>query len=127
MKKRDFSFEISNEGQGLARIGTITTPHGVIQTPCFVPVGTRATAKSVLPEAMKSAGSQAEISMKVQHQISADIIFAFDECTTFHNTRRYQEGAIDQTSAWAVRCLDEHKRLTDLRKDKPYQALFGVI
>ena len=30
-----------------------------------------------------------EISMQVQHQIGADIIFAFDECTTLHNTRRY--------------------------------------
>ena len=26
-----------------------------------------------------------------------------------------------------MRCLDEHKRLTDERKDKPYQALFGVL
>lgn len=68
-----------------------------------------------------------EISMQVQHQIGADIIFAFDECTTLHNTRSYQEGAIDRTSAWAMRCLDEHKRLTDVRKHRPYQALFGVI
>ena len=68
-----------------------------------------------------------EISMQVQHQIGADIIFAFDECTTLHNTRRYQEKAVARTSAWAVRCLDEHSRLTQMRSDKPYQALFGVI
>jgi len=68
-----------------------------------------------------------EISMQVQHQIGADIIFAFDECTTLHNTRKYQEGAVDRTSAWAIRCLDEHKKLTDLRNDSSYQALFGVI
>jgi queuine tRNA-ribosyltransferase len=219
----EFSFEISHAGQGLARAGIISTPHGLIQTPCFVPVGTKATVKSVLPEAMKEIGSQAllanayhlylqpgadvlddagglskfmnwpgptftdsggfqvlslgvgfkkvlamdantfraddvvahkkdrlahvddegvtfkshidgsmhrftpEISMQVQHQIGADIIFAFDECTTLHNTRRYQEGAVNRTSAWAIRCLDEHKRLTQLRKDSPYQALFGVI
>ncbi len=223
MEKSDFSFEISHIGKGLARAGTISTPHGVIQTPCFIPVGTKATVKSVLPETMKSLGSQAllanayhlylqpgadvldeagglstfmnwpgptitdsggfqvlslgvgfkkvlamdattfraddvvahkkdrlahvdddgvtfkshidgsmhrftpEISMQVQHQIGADIIFAFDECTTLHNTRKYQEGAIARTSAWATRCLDEHKRLTGVRKDKPYQALFGVI
>ena len=68
-----------------------------------------------------------EISIQVQHRIGADIIFAFDECTTLHNTRGYQEGAVDRTSAWATRCLDEHKRLTDLRNEHPYQALFGVI
>jgi queuine tRNA-ribosyltransferase len=68
-----------------------------------------------------------EISMQVQHQIGADIIFAFDECTTLHNTRRYQEVAMQRTFNWGLRCLDEHKRLTDVRSDKPYQALFGVI
>lgn len=65
--------------------------------------------------------------MQVQHKIGADIIFAFDECTTLHNTRAYQILAMDRTYAWAIRCLDEHKRLTDERIDKPYQALFGVI
>jgi queuine tRNA-ribosyltransferase len=68
-----------------------------------------------------------EISMQVQHQIGADIIFAFDECTTLHNTRKYQELAIDRTNAWAIRCLDEHQRQTEQRVGKPYQALFGVI
>ena len=68
-----------------------------------------------------------EVSMQVQHKIGADIIFAFDECTTLHNTRGYQELAMDRTLAWAVRCLDEHKRLTEARSTKAYQALFGVI
>ena len=34
---------------------------------------------------------------------------------------------MDRTYAWAIRCLDEHKRLTEERVGKPYQALFGVI
>ena len=221
---KDFSFEIKHSQENsLARVGTISTPHGDIQTPAFIPVGTKATVKSVLPESMRDLGSQAllanayhlylqpgpdvldeagglaqfmnwngptftdsggfqvlslgvgfkkvlamnadtfraddviaenkerlahvddegvtfkshldgsmhrftpEISMQVQHQIGADIIFAFDECTTLHNTRKYQELAIDRTNAWAIRCLDEHQRLSEQRIDKPYQALFGVI
>ncbi len=222
-----FSFDITAEvsaGNGAAaRTGRITTPHGLINTPAFIPVGTKATVKSVLPESMKDLGAQAllanayhlylqpgpeivdeagglstfmnwpgptftdsggfqvlslgvgfkkvlamdsttfrsddviaknkdrlahvddegvtfkshldgsmhrftpEISMQVQHKIGADIIFAFDECTTLHNTRQYQEGAIDRTYAWAIRCLDEHKRQSDARGDHPYQALFGVL
>ena len=43
----------------MARVGTITTPHGAIQTPAFIPVGTKATVKSVLPEAMADLGAQA--------------------------------------------------------------------
>jgi queuine tRNA-ribosyltransferase len=35
--------------------------------------------------------------------------------------------ALKRTHDWAIRCLDEHQRLTIERSDKPYQALFGVI
>ena len=56
----DFSFTIKHaESKTLARVGTITTPHGEIQTPAFIPVATKATVKSVLPEAMAELGAQA--------------------------------------------------------------------
>jgi len=207
----------------LGRSGEITTPHGTIQTPAFIPVGTKATVKSVLPESMAQLGSQAllanayhlylqpgpdildeagglgrfmnwpgptftdsggfqvlslgvgfkkvismdeemfrsdeviadhkerlahvdddgvtfkshldgsmhrftpEVSMQVQHQLGADIMFAFDECTTLHNTRKYQEKSLERTRLWAKRCLVEHGRLTQARSHRPYQALFGVL
>lgn len=68
-----------------------------------------------------------EISMGIQHQLGADIIFAFDECTTLMNTRGYQERSVARTHAWAARCVAEHRRLTAERAGKPYQALFGVV
>jgi queuine tRNA-ribosyltransferase len=219
-----FSFAINHApDKGLARVGTISTPHGDIQTPAFIPVGTKANVKTVLPEAMEDLGAQAllanayhlylqpgpdvldeagglgafmnwhkptftdsggfqvlslgvgfkkvlamdaqtfrsdqviaknkerlahvddegvtfkshldgsmhrftaEVSMQIQHKLGADIMFAFDECTTLHNTRPYQELAMQRTYDWAIRCLDEHARLTEARVGKPYQALFGVI
>ncbi|CAN2182875.1 Tgt Queuine/archaeosine tRNA-ribosyltransferase [Candidatus Nanopelagicaceae bacterium] len=222
--EKGFSFAINHAADsGVARVGTISTPHGDIQTPAFIPVGTKATVKTVLPEAMENLGAQAllsnayhlylqpgpdvldeagglgsfmnwdkptftdsggfqvlslgvgfkkvlamdaqtfrsdqviaknkerlahvddegvtfkshldgsmhrftaEVSMQIQHKLGADIMFAFDECTTLHNTRPYQELAMSRTYDWAIRCLDEHKRLTDSRVGKPYQALFGVI
>ena len=68
-----------------------------------------------------------EVSMQVQHQLGADIVFAFDECTTLLNTRQYQERSVERTREWAVRCLAEHERLTAARSRHPYQALFGVV
>jgi queuine tRNA-ribosyltransferase len=208
---------------GLGRTGVIHTPHGEIRTPAFIAVGTKATVKSVLPEAVAELGAQAvlanayhlylqpgsdivddagglgafmnwpgptftdsggfqvmslgvgfkkvlamdtaglgnddviapgksrlahvdddgvtftshlngdrhrfspETSMRIQHELGADIMFAFDECTTLMNTRGYQEQSLERTQAWAVRCLAEHSRLTDQRATKPYQALFGVV
>jgi queuine tRNA-ribosyltransferase len=227
---KNFSFKIDAQldshptnKQPLGRVGVISTPHGEIKTPAFIPVGTKATVKSVLPESIKDLDAQAvlsnayhlylqpgsdvvdeagglgsfmnwpgptftdsggfqvlslgvgykkviamdsstvqaddvmatdkdrlahvdddgvtfkshldgsmhrftpEVSMQVQHKIGADIIFAFDECTTLLNTRNYQEKSLDRTFAWAKRCISEHEKLTLERSHRPYQALFGVV
>ena len=222
MSAAPFSFA-PGARSGLARTGVINTPHGEIRTPAFVPVGTKATVKAVLPEAAASLGAQAvlanayhlylqpgadlvdaagglgsfmnwpgptftdsggfqvmslgvgfkkvlamqadavvaddviapgkdrlahvdddgvsflshvdgsrhrftpESSMAIQHQLGADIMFAFDECTTLMNTRAYQERSVQRTAAWARRCLVAHHTLTAERSHRPYQALFGVI
>lgn len=207
----------------LGRTGVISTPHGQINTPAFVPVGTKATVKTVVPEAVSDLGAQAvlanayhlylqpgpdiideagglgefmnwpgptytdsggfqvmslgagfkkviamdvtgmqnddviaegkerlarvdddgvtfkshldgsthrftpEISMQIQHQLGADIIFGFDELTTLMNTREYQETSLERTRLWAIRCLAEHNRLTAERHHRPIQSLWGVI
>ena len=68
-----------------------------------------------------------EVSIDIQHKLGADIIFAFDELTTLVNTRGYQERSVRRTQEWAVRCVAEHRRQSELRADKPPQALFGVV
>ena len=53
-----FSFTIDAEcPETWARAGTISTPHGIIRTPIFMPVGTQATVKSVSPEELREAGA----------------------------------------------------------------------
>lgn len=44
--------------QGKARRGMVTTAHGTIQTPAFMPVGTVGTVKAMTPEAVKSTGAE---------------------------------------------------------------------
>lgn len=210
-------------GTSGGRAGVIATPHGDIATPAFIPVGTKATVKTLLPEQVASTGAQAvlanayhlylqpgydivdaaggvgsfmnwqgptytdsggfqvmslgvgfkkviemeakgtpddsatrqnkerlarvdeegvtfrshldgsshrftpEVSMRIQHGLGADIMFAFDELTTLMNTRRYQEQSLERTRRWAQRCIDEHNRLTAERDGKPLQSLWGVI
>lgn len=224
VNKGAFGFDVtSTMDDGLGRTGIIHTPHGEIETPAFIVVGTKATVKAVLPEAIAAAGAQAvlanayhlylqpgadivdeagglgsfmnwpgptftdsggfqvmslgagfkkviemstpaeasddviapgrerlahvdedgvtfkshlngarhrftpEVSMQIQHQLGADIMFAFDELTTLMNTRGYQEASVERTHRWAIRCLTEHRVLTEQRSGKPYQALFGVV
>ena len=56
-----FSFNITNSlgDPRFARAGVISTPHGDIKTPAFIPVGTKATVKAVTPEQIQEAGAQA--------------------------------------------------------------------
>ena len=54
-----FEFKIKKSGKKtLGRIADFVTPHGVIETPVFMPVGTKASVKTMTPEDIKSAGSQ---------------------------------------------------------------------
>jgi queuine tRNA-ribosyltransferase len=59
-----------------------------------------------------------EISIKVQENLGADIIMAFDECAPPYD-REYNISAMRRTHAWAERCLQAKTR-TD-------QALFGIV
>ncbi|MDP2341267.1 MAG: tRNA guanosine(34) transglycosylase Tgt [Deltaproteobacteria bacterium] len=56
-----FSFSLKSEEvtpSGTARRGQLTTPHGVIQTPIFMPVGTAGTVKALAPDDLRAAGTQ---------------------------------------------------------------------
>ena len=46
-------FKIEKKGPGLSRAGKISTAHGDILTPAFIPVGTKATVKSLTPKEIK--------------------------------------------------------------------------
>lgn len=52
-----------------------------------------------------------EKSMQIQADLGADILFAFDECTSPQATYEYQREAMERTHRWAVRSLDEHQKI----------------
>lgn len=59
MKKYAVTYELLHEcKQTGARRGVIHTPHGDIQTPVFMPVGTQATVKALTPEELNEIGAQ---------------------------------------------------------------------
>jgi queuine tRNA-ribosyltransferase len=60
-----------------------------------------------------------EISMKIQENLGADIIMAFDECPV-PTDRAIVERAVRRTTAWARRCREAHP-------DDTVQALFGIV
>jgi queuine tRNA-ribosyltransferase len=52
-----FNFKVTHR-DGAARAGVIETPHGTIETPIFMPVGTRASVKAVTPRDLRELGAQ---------------------------------------------------------------------
>lgn len=233
--QRPVSFSLQRRSnRSLARVGIIHTPHGDIETPAFIVVGTKASVKSVMPEdlsryvgnsatlantyhlflqpghdVVKDAGGlhaftgwhmptmtdsggfqvfslgaafgkgitkfskedipadggivsrdlnvyspahaedhgklcivdedgvtftshrdgslhrfTAERSIEIQHALGADIIVAFDECTSPTADRSYQEEAMARTHRWAKRSLLAHKQNL---KALSTQGLYGVV
>lgn len=208
----------------LGRVGILETAHGVIETPAFVVVGTKATVKSLNSEQVRDAGAQVvlgntyhlylqpgdelvkkmggigkmmnwsgptmtdsggfqvfslgaaykkgiskvlhvtdpslliperfddstaprlakigqggvsftshldgsvhyitpEKSIQIQHNLGADIIFAFDECTSPTEDLKYQKEALERTHNWARRSLEEHTKLNTENNI----SLFGIV
>lgn len=69
-----------------------------------------------------------EKSIEIQHNIGADIIFAFDECTSPTASYEYQKEAMDRTHRWAERSLQYHKKPSPILPDQDQnQALFGIV
>jgi len=74
-----------------------------------------------------------EKSIQIQHDLGADIIVAFDECTAPDDPYEYQKEAMERTHRWAERSLAEHKKLAypsardDYASPADRQALYGVI
>jgi queuine tRNA-ribosyltransferase len=211
-----FHFHLHSQ-HGRARRGRIDTPHGSIETPEFLPVGTQGTCKAILPRDLVEAGTQGmlantyhlflrpgsdrikslgglhqfmgwnrplmtdsggfqafslgisrehgvgkiggffpggvgtsvsaptvklvqiseegvefrshldgtrhlfspEASIRIQEELGADMILAFDECTSPVADRLYTERSMERTHRWAVRSLQA-------RRDTP-QALYGIL
>ena len=65
-----------------------------------------------------------ERSMEIQHGLGADIIFAFDECTSPAADRAYQKEAVERTHRWAKRSLAAHRQNIDANAR---QAIFGIV
>jgi queuine tRNA-ribosyltransferase len=58
-RSRSFQFDVlASDPVSGARRGRMTTHHGVVETPAFMPVGTQATVKTLLPEEVRATGAQ---------------------------------------------------------------------
>jgi len=65
-----------------------------------------------------------ERSIEIQHKLGADIIYAFDECTSPAADHAYQKEAMERTHRWATRSLAAHRR--NVEKNNA-QGIYGIV
>ncbi len=68
-----------------------------------------------------------EKSIKIQEALGADIIFAFDECTSPVATHEYTRVSLERTHRWALESLDAHSRLTTNYSRQTKSSLYGIV
>jgi len=66
-----------------------------------------------------------EGTMEIQHDLGADIIMCFDECTPYPSTHQAARTSMERTVRWARRCQQRHRQFQE--SDGHAQALFGII
>ncbi len=190
-----FEYSLLKRSSGSeARAGVLQTPHGPIETPVFMPVGTLATVKTLSRDELLEMKAQIILSntyhlylrpgaeliaemgglhqfmnwprpiltdsggfqvfslgplrkideegvtfrshidgskhrftpesvMKVEEDLGADIIMAFDECAAYPSDEIYTRAAMERTHRWATRCYTAHRESGLWEK----QALFGIV
>ena len=68
LMKLAVTYKVENK-DGKARAGVITTPHGEIETPVFMPVGTQATVKTMSKEELIDIGSEIILGNTYHHLV----------------------------------------------------------
>lgn len=98
--------------QSGARLGKLYTPHGVIETPIFMPVGTQATVKTLSPEELKEMNTQIILS-NTYHlwlQPGDDII---KEAGGLHKFMHWDGPILTDSGGFQVFSLSKLRRITD--------------
>lgn len=190
------SFELLHT-DGSARRGRLSLPHGVVETPVFMPCGTYGSVKAMTPETLRRTGTQIllgntfhlllrpgdqtiadlgglhdfmrwpapiltdsggfqvfslgelrkiseagvvfrsplngdrveltpERSIQVQHNLGADIVMVFDECTPYPASMDQARSSMELSVRWARRCRQEFEVLAASEAGRSSE-LFGIV
>ncbi len=107
-----FKFEIQKESKkSKARIGRITTPHGEIETPCFIPVATLGVIKGGLSvEETLECNSQCQITNSF-HFLDLDRIEQVEKAGSLHKFFNFNKPIFTDSGGFQVFSLGKGKEL----------------
>jgi len=106
-----FSFEITAR-DGAARLGRITTAHGVISTPAFMPVGTAATVKAMMPESVAATGAQIVLG-NTYHLMLRPTAELIERLGGLHRFMNWPGPILTDSGGFQVMSLSKLRKLTE--------------
>jgi len=106
-----FSFDLAAT-DGRARTGTIHTPRGDIRTPAFMPVGTAATVKAMLPESVRETGADILLG-NTYHLMLRPTAERIDALGGLHKFMNWDGPILTDSGGFQVMSLAELRKLTE--------------
>ncbi len=108
-KKFSYSLSAVNEK---ARCGIISTPRGEIKTPAFMPVGTAATVKAMLPESVRSTGADILLG-NTYHLMLRPTAERISELGGLHKFMNWERPILTDSGGFQVMSLAELRKLSE--------------
>ena len=106
-----FSYSL-NATDGKARTGVISTPRGEIRTPAFMPVGTAATVKAMLPESVAATGADILLG-NTYHLMLRPTAERIDRLGGLHKFMNWQKPILTDSGGFQVMSLAGLRKLTE--------------
>ncbi|MCP4822336.1 MAG: tRNA guanosine(34) transglycosylase Tgt [Shimia sp.] len=106
-----FSFAL-NATDGKARTGVISTPRGDIRTPAFMPVGTAATVKAMMPESVRQTGADILLG-NTYHLMLRPTAERIDRLGGLHKFMNWDRPILTDSGGFQVMSLAELRKLTE--------------
>ncbi len=106
-----FSFAL-NATDGKARTGVIHTPRGDIRTPAFMPVGTAATVKAMMPESVAATGADILLG-NTYHLMLRPTAERIDRLGGLHKFMNWDKPILTDSGGFQVMSLSDLRKLTD--------------
>jgi len=107
----DFGFDLKAT-DGIARRGEVTTAHGSIQTPAFMPVGTAATVKAMLPESVAATGAEIILG-NTYHLMLRPTAERIEKLGGLHKFMNWPGPILTDSGGFQVMSLNELRKLTE--------------
>ena len=108
---KKFSYSLTAV-DGKARCGVISTPRGEIRTPAFMPVGTAATVKAMLPESVRSTGADVLLG-NTYHLMLRPTAERISDLGGLHKFMNWERPILTDSGGFQVMSLAELRKLSE--------------